>query len=113
MTESRKIKLNEAIINLVQLAKSEYGEHIKEFVGYKVGSIWLDDWDDIELVPIGKIKESSFCDEKISDDDLLELYLTNEDFFTCENEVTIIKRCYEIKNDGWQLNLHRIINNIK
>ena len=75
-----KDKIVEAMTNLVELAKIEFGEQEQEFIGYKVGSRWIDDWD-FDIIPFEKIKDESTYTSPITDKDLENLSKSIDEFF--------------------------------
>ena len=46
----QETKIFPLISLLVKLAKKEFGEFEEEFVWYKVGNNWTEEWDDIDLI---------------------------------------------------------------
>jgi hypothetical protein len=90
--------------DLVKFAKAKYGEFEQEFIGYKIGSIYLDDWD-FEIIPFDKIKDESTNISPITDKDLDDLAKSTDEFFFCEDKSVVIRRCYKIINKGWKREL--------
>jgi hypothetical protein len=99
------------ISRLVELAKAEYGEFKQEFIGYKVGNQWIDDWD-FDVIPFEKIKDESTYINPITDKDLENLSKSIDEFFYCEDNSVIIRRCYNVINKGWKRELLHLINDL-
>jgi len=100
--------LGAVVSRLVELAKTEYGEFKQEFIGYKVGNRWVDDWD-MDTVPFEKIKDE---DDYITDKDLENLSKSTDEFFYCQDNSVIIRRCYSVINKGWKRELLHLINGL-
>jgi hypothetical protein len=114
-----RLHIGDVISRLVELAKTEYGEFEQEFVGYKVGDYWTEnwEWDDNELITQDKMQSLITDDIELNNivgihmKELHHLLETNLEHYNFEDNISI-KRCYKVLNKGWQRELLEIINGL-
>jgi hypothetical protein len=117
--ESANSDLAAVISRLVELAKAEYGEFEQEFMGYKVGNYWTEEyeWADIDLITQEQMDSFKNNDTElnnivgISMKELHHLLETDLQYYNFDDNISV-KRCYKVLNKGWKRELLQLINGI-